>query len=132
MIDIFQLTMMASHICKYVLQPYCETRPMKIMLPTPFAFVNTQHIKRKLQLIFLLVLTKDMYKEKHIASNFVAFDEHQLYGWLKDIAQPIRSIIQVSKLFLSQDNCFMCIWTNFGSKGYLYWCIQCSVQWWNG
>ena len=43
----------------------------------------------------IAILTKDMYKEKHIASYFVTFEEHQRDGSSTDIAQPLRSIMQV-------------------------------------
>ena len=41
-----------------------------------------------------------MYKEKHVASDVVTFDKHQLDGWSTDIAQTIRSIEQLSSLVL--------------------------------
>jgi len=37
-----------------------------------------------------------MYKEMHIAYDLVTFEQHKLDGWSTDVAQPIRSIMQVS------------------------------------
>jgi len=33
----------------------------------------------------MLKTTKDMYKEKHIGSDFVTFEQQQLNGWLSTL-----------------------------------------------
>ena len=40
------------------------------------------------------VKPKDMFKEKHITSDFVTFEQHKLDGWSTDKGQPIKICMQ--------------------------------------